>query len=99
MAGDAGPKLVFRADGLDVESAVEQPVDDGSDERGAVHRVTGPLPDVTREAIEAHDLSIEQHHGHLGPLLGVNGWTPTARLVSTPERLPWDPLRDHRERV
>jgi hypothetical protein len=98
MVGDTGSKLLFRTGGPEIDVAVEQSIDDAANERGTVHHVAGRLSDVAGEAIESHDLSIEQHDRHSGPRLGVDEWTSTSR-VSTTERLPGDALRNHRERV
>ena len=99
MPRDADAKLSLRTDGLEVDLAVEYAIDDGANECGAVHSSSGLLLDLVGEAIELHDLSIEQHHRHLGPRLGMDGWTPSTRSMSALERLPRDKARDHRERV
>ena len=99
MFGDADAKLSLRTDGLQVDFAVEYAIDDGANECGAVHGLSGLLPDVADQPIEPHDLSIEQHHRHFGPRLGMDGWTPATRSMSTLERLPRDRARDHTESI
>ena len=93
--GDPSSKLSFRNGSRDLEFAVEQPVENGANECGAVHRRAGPVSHVLGKAIELHDLSIEQHDRHLRPRFGVDTRAPAARFTSVPEPLWCDALRGH----
>ena len=60
MARDLGAQVGFGRRRRDIHPAVDQPVDQGADNLGAVQNLAVLAPDVGGEAIEVMDLPIEQ---------------------------------------
>lgn len=61
-AGDTRPQVGFRRRCRDVHARIEQAVDQGADDFGAVEDLPVPASNVRGEAIEVEDLAIEEHH-------------------------------------
>jgi hypothetical protein len=93
--GDTSPQLLFRDDGRDLELAVEQAVEHGANQGGTVDHHAGLVSHLGGEAIELHDLSIEQDHRDLGPPLGVDTGAPAGRFMPVLPALLPDALDDH----
>ena len=71
MPRDPRAQVGFRPRGRDVHSAVDQSVDQRTDDLGAVQDLAALAADVGREAIEMLDLSIEENDGNFRPGLLV----------------------------
>ena len=87
MAGDFGPQVSLGAGRGDVEAGVEESVDQGPDDFGAVEHLAAAAARSRRETVEILDLAIEEHDGNLGPGFLMHGRTTAGRLrnaVTTP---------------
>ena len=78
QAGEALPQIAFGGYGRQLEAAVQNTVDDGANNRGAVQRVAGLPPHDMDGAVKTDDLPVEQHDRNFGPGVAVKEWAPAA---------------------
>ena len=76
--GDAPAKVGFGGGARDVEAAVDQAVDQSTDDLSPIQNFSALAADIRGQAIEMNDLTIEQHHGDFGPRFAVDGWSSAA---------------------
>ena len=79
-ARDLGPEIRFRTRRADVQAAVDQTVDERTDDLRPVHDFAAASADVDGELIELNDLPIEENDRNLGPRFLMNRGTSAARL-------------------
>jgi hypothetical protein len=62
---DACAQIGFRTRAGDVHAAVDEAVDEGADDLGAVQHLAALPANLAREPIEMKDLPVEEHDRHL----------------------------------
>jgi hypothetical protein len=93
VARNPRAQVGFRPGGRDVHPAVDQSIDQSADDFGAVHDLAAPASDVSREAIEVLDLSIEKDDRNLLPGFLVYGRSAAACSYGARVWLQAPPLR------
>ena len=67
MTRDPGAKIGLRRTAGDIQAAVDEAVDQGSNDFGAVEDLAAPATRAGGELIEMTDLPVEEDNGHLRP--------------------------------
>src|SRR5207244_7580701 len=75
---DARAQSGFRPTTGDIHPAVDQPVNECTDDLGAIEHLAAFSADVRREPIEVDNLSIEKHHRYFRPSFIVYRRTASA---------------------
>ena len=75
---DTAAEVAFGLRADDVHAAVDEAVDQRANDLRAIQQFAGFAAVGGREAVEVHDLPVEQHDGHFGPRFVVNRRPPGA---------------------